>query len=73
MPLKLKAFRLPEDLVTKMDEVAKVTERNGSFIVRKALEQYLGEYEDYKIALRRLHDENDKIITLDELRRRIGA
>ena len=41
-------------------------------IVRKALETYLAEYADYRVALDRLRDKEDAVISAAELRKRIG-
>ena len=49
------------------------TERDTTFIVKKALEQYLLEYIDYQIALDRLRDKDDKLISAEEMWRRLGV
>jgi RHH-type rel operon transcriptional repressor/antitoxin RelB len=41
-------------------------------LIKKALENYLEEYEDYQIAMERLHDKDDEIISPAELRRKLG-
>ena len=64
-------FRIPEDLLKKLEIVSKETERNKSYIIRKALEYYLNEYMDYLIAINRLNDKNDKIISYEEMRKRL--
>jgi len=64
-------FRIPEDLAKKLDIVSKETERNKSYIIRKALEYYLDEYVDYLIAINRLNDKSDKIISYKEMRKRV--
>ncbi len=64
-------FRIPEDLLKKLEIVSKETERNKSYIIRKALEYYLNEYIDYLIAINRLNDKDDKIISYEEMRKRL--
>ena len=64
-------FRIPEDLLKKLEIVSKETERNKSYIIRKALEYYLNEYMDYLIAINKLNDKNDKIISYEEMRKKI--
>ena len=64
-------FRIPEDLLKKLEIVSKETERNKSYIIRKALEYYLNEYMDYLIAINRLNDKNDKIISYEEMRKKV--
>ena len=62
------SVRMPDELVRELDSVAKTTERSRSFHIQKALEIYLEEQADLQIALDRLHDTSDPIISLDEMR-----
>lgn len=66
------SVRLPEDIAKALDAVARATERPGSFLVIKALDAYLAEYADYQVALDRLRDKDDEIISSKELKRRLG-
>ncbi len=52
--------------------MASSLERSKTFIIRKAIESYLQEYVDYLIALDRLRDKDDEIISSDEMRERLG-
>ena len=61
------SVRLPEDVAKRLDELAKSLDRPKTYIVTKALREYLAEYEDYLIALHRLNDKDDKIISGKEL------
>ncbi len=63
-------IRLPETLEHKVEKAAKYLQRSKSFIVRKAIETYINEYVDYQIALERLNDKDDEIISLSEMRGR---
>lgn len=63
------SVRISEDLVQKLDEITKETERSRAFHIQKALEAYFVELADLQIALDRLHDVSDPIISLDELRK----
>lgn len=63
-------IRLPEILEHKVEKAAKYLQRSKSFIVRKAIETYINEYVDYQIALERLNDKDDEIISLTEMRGR---
>ena len=63
------SIRIPDDLASKLSEIAKETERPKSFHVQKALEAYLVELADLQVALDRLHDTSDPIITTDEMRK----
>jgi len=62
------SVRLTKDLVQKLDEIAKETERSRAFHIQKALEAYFEELADFQIALDRLHDVTDPLISLDEMR-----
>jgi RHH-type rel operon transcriptional repressor/antitoxin RelB len=66
------SVRLPADLAKRLDGVARETERPRSYIVQKALESYLEDYADLQIALDRLHDKTDKVVSGKELRRSLG-
>lgn len=65
-------LRLPDDLVQQIDALAKEIDRPKTYIVKTALEEFFEEYADYYIALHRLHDKNDKILTEAEAREVIG-
>jgi len=41
-------------------------------VIKKAIEEYLGEYADYLIAIERLNDKNNKIVSSKELRNQLG-
>jgi RHH-type transcriptional regulator, rel operon repressor / antitoxin RelB len=66
------SVRLPKDLAKRLDGVAKETERPRSFIIQKALESYIEDFADLQIALDRLHDQSDPIISGKELRKSLG-
>jgi RHH-type rel operon transcriptional repressor/antitoxin RelB len=61
------SVRLPEDVAKRLDELAKSLDRPKTYIVTKALQEYLGEYEDYLVALHRLNDKDDTIVSRKEL------
>lgn len=67
------SIRLPNELIKRLDGVAEDTERSRSFIVQKALETYLAEYADLQIALDRLHDTADELVTPDQIRESLGV
>jgi RHH-type transcriptional regulator, rel operon repressor / antitoxin RelB len=64
--------RLPKDLADQLDGIAKETERPRSFIIQKALESYIEDFADLQIALDRLHDKSDVIISGKEMRESLG-
>jgi RHH-type rel operon transcriptional repressor/antitoxin RelB len=66
------SMRIPKELSKALDHLAERTERPKSYLVRKALEVYLAEHADYEVALERLHDRSDEVISGAELRRRLA-
>jgi RHH-type rel operon transcriptional repressor/antitoxin RelB len=66
------SVRLPEDLAKKLNELSKSLDRPKTYLIRKALQEYIEEYEDYLIALNRLNDKDDRIISEKELRAKLG-
>jgi len=55
-----------------LDGVAEETERPRSFIIQKALESYIADIADLQVALDRLHDKTDSLISSKELRKSLG-
>ena len=66
------SVRLPEGTAKALEELASATERSKTYLIRKALEAYLAEYGDYQVALDRLRDKDDPVISAAELRKRLG-
>jgi RHH-type rel operon transcriptional repressor/antitoxin RelB len=66
------SVRLPKDLAEQLDAVAEETERPRSYIIQKAIESYIEDYADLQVALDRLHDRADPIISGQELRKSLG-
>ena len=66
------SIRLPKALADQIDSIAKETERPRSYIIQKALESYIEDYADLQVALDRLHDKTDPIISGKELRKSLG-
>ena len=65
------SVRIPDKLAKELDSVVKITERSRSFLIQKALESYLVEQADLQIALDRLHDTTDPIISIGEMRKEL--
>jgi predicted DNA-binding protein len=63
--------RLPIKMISSIEEIAEARNRNTNEIVRDALEIYLETWADYQIAVERLKDAQDEILSekefLDEL------
>lgn len=71
MPVSI-SVRLPDETAKALSRLAGATERSKSFLVVKALGEYLSEYADYHIALGRARDLSDPVISSAELKRRLG-
>ena len=61
------SVRLPEDIAKRLDALAKSLDRPRTYIVTRALREYLEEYEDYMVALHRMNDKDDKLVSEKEL------
>jgi RHH-type rel operon transcriptional repressor/antitoxin RelB len=68
--LNMLAVRLPEKLDHKLGQLAKKTGRSKSYYVRRALEQFLQDHEDYLIAVARLEKKKTRL-SLKEMERRL--
>ncbi len=66
------SVRLPKELSEQLNSIARETERPRSFIIQKALESYIEDYADLQIALDRLHDKTDPVVSGKELRKSLG-
>ena len=66
------SVRLPKNLASQLDDIAKETERSRSFIIQKALESYIDDFADLQIALDRLHDKGDEVVSAKEMRKSLG-
>jgi RHH-type rel operon transcriptional repressor/antitoxin RelB len=66
------SVRLPKDLADQLNNIPKETERPRSFSIQKALESYLEDYADLQVALDRLHDKTDLVISGKNLRKFLG-
>jgi RHH-type rel operon transcriptional repressor/antitoxin RelB len=66
------SIRLPKALADQIDSIAKETERPRSYIIQKALESYIEDYADLQVALDRLHDKTDPVVSGKELRKPLG-
>jgi len=61
------SVRLPEDVAKRLNELARSLDRPKTYIVTKALRDYLADYEDYLLALHRKNDKNDRVVSKKDL------
>ena len=66
------SVRLPDETAQALEELARTTDRPKSYLIVKALEIYLEEYAEYQIALDRLRDKDDAVISAAEMRKRLA-
>lgn len=65
------SIRLDENVLKELEALSKATERSRTFLISEAIKTYLAEYSDYRVALDRLLDKDDELISGSELRRRL--
>jgi RHH-type rel operon transcriptional repressor/antitoxin RelB len=65
------SVRIPDQLASKLTEISKETERPKSFHIQKALEAYLTELADIQVAIDRLHDTSDLVISIEDMRKEL--
>jgi RHH-type rel operon transcriptional repressor/antitoxin RelB len=67
------SVRIPDPLAKELDQVAKSTERSRSYHVQKALEFYLEEQADLQIALDRLRNVKDPVVSMKDMKKLVDA
>ncbi len=65
------SVRIPDKLAAELEDISKDTERPKSFHIQKAIEQYLSDRADLQVALDRLHDTTDSIISIEKMRKKL--
>ena len=66
------SLRLPGELDKALKRLVHATDRSKTYLICKAVEAYVSEYADYQIALDRLRDKDDGILSSSELKKRLG-
>lgn len=66
------SIRLPDILARELEQIADETERPRSFHIQKALESYIEDFADVQIALDRLRDQKDPVVSRREMRKSLG-
>ncbi len=62
------SVRIPDELVSRLNEISIETQRSKSFHVQKAIEAYLAEMADLQVALDRLQDPSDPVVSIEAIR-----
>ena len=63
------SVRISEPLARELDKVAKSTERSRSFHIQQALKSYLKEQADLQIALDRMQDSTDPVVSMEDMKK----
>jgi len=66
------SVRLSDNLAEKLGRVAKETDRSRSYVIQKAVETYIDEFGDLQIALDRLRDTSDRVVSGQDMRKSLG-
>jgi len=66
------SIRIPDDLAQSLESLAETIDRPKTYVIRKAIEEYLRDYADYLIALERLKDKEDGIVSDGEMMELLG-
>ena len=67
------SVRISEPLAKELDEVAKSTERSRSFHIQQALKSYLKEQADLQIALDRMQDSTDSVVSMEDMKKNLDV
>jgi len=67
------SVRISEPLARELDEVAKSTERSRSYHIQQALKSYLKEQADLQVALDRLQDSTDPVVSLKDMKKSLDV
>jgi RHH-type rel operon transcriptional repressor/antitoxin RelB len=67
------SVRIPRRTSELLDVVARETDRSRSYLIVRALDTYLDEHAEYQIAIERLKDKDDPIVSSEEFWKRASA
>ena len=59
-------LRIDDDMDKELSHIAHDLKRSKSYIIREAIREYIEDTVDYEIALARMKDKNDEILTAAE-------
>ncbi len=71
--METRAFKLTDEEIEKLDYAHDELERSRSDIVRSALDYFFNELLENEIALKRLKDPSDKLISSDDILKNIDS
>ena len=65
--------RLSQAMESELEQAAKITRRSKGFLVKEALNRYLGEVKDLYLAMERLSNPKSIYHSTDEVKKQLGA
>ncbi len=65
---KVLSIRINDDIAKRLEEISRETERAKSFHIQKALVSYIEHYADLQVALDRLNDQTDEVVSAKTMR-----
>jgi RHH-type rel operon transcriptional repressor/antitoxin RelB len=57
--------KLPDELYSRLEQYGETVDRKKSYLVRKAIESFLDEREDYFVSIDRLSQKNPRVLLQD--------
>jgi len=69
---KVMSLRLPDNIVSSIQEIAILRNRKQADVIREALEWYCEEATDYRVAVDRLLNPSDPVIDVSQLAEDLG-
>ena len=67
------SVRLPDELIDELAHISQATDRSRSYLIKKAVEEFISEYATNEIALERMNDDTDESITSAEMRKLLDS
>jgi|GEM_PF-527617 len=66
------SVRLPSPTAKGLNQLCRATDRSRSYFIVKALDSYLAEQTEHRVALDRLMDKDDAVVSSKEMRARFA-
>ena len=65
---KTLSIRMSDSMAERLEQLSEEINRSKAYIIKSALQKYFDEYADYQMALDRIRDKDDRIISQEEMR-----
>ncbi len=65
---KALSIRMSDSMADRLERLSKEINRSKAYIIKSALQKYFDEYADYQVALDRIRNKEDRIISSEEMR-----